>query len=302
MAEILYQNWTTYQTTLYFLFETWWQSQTFTPAITHQITSVDVKVYKASTPGTIDVEIYNVISGGGDDGKPDITGGAIATGSYDGNSITSDSAGEEVNIVLTGGPTLLSGTRYALVQRLDDEGLGGAAAIYWKGDNLEGYSRGANYRSTNSGSTWSVQSVDLFFREYGPGDANPVNVTGTIAATSAVSGAVEVAKVLNVTGTIAAVSTVSGAVEILSALELSGTISAVSTVSGAIIISSQTSTGWPLGRRSDYDEDLVYDEDTRSWYNPTSETGVTLMAIGGGRYNEQLVVISEQGRIYYGAI
>jgi hypothetical protein len=56
---------------------------------------------------------------------------------------------------------------------------------------------------------------------------------------------------------------------------------------------------FPTIRPVSYDADKVYDEDTKSWYNPTTSTGVERMKQAGGRYRSQLVVLSDQGKIYF---
>ena len=49
---------------------------------------------------------------------------------------------------------------------------------------------------------------------------------------------------------------------------------------------------WPLDRPETYNADEVWDEGTESW--------VAVDAQGGSRYQVQIVVISDQGVIYFG--
>ncbi len=53
--------------------------------------------------------------------------------------------------------------------------------------------------------------------------------------------------------------------------------------------------GFPESRRDNYDPDTVWKESTGAWLDPSA-----LSSAGGGRYHKQLVVVSDQGKIYYG--
>jgi hypothetical protein len=50
---------------------------------------------------------------------------------------------------------------------------------------------------------------------------------------------------------------------------------------------------WPEDRPESYDPDLVWDEGTESW--------ISVDARGGSRYQVQIVVVSDQGKIYFGS-
>lgn len=53
---------------------------------------------------------------------------------------------------------------------------------------------------------------------------------------------------------------------------------------------------FPKERRDNYGPDDIWDEDSGTWKNPNE---VNPSALGGGRYNQQLVVVSDQGKIYF---
>lgn len=59
---------------------------------------------------------------------------------------------------------------------------------------------------------------------------------------------------------------------------------------------------WPDDRPGTYDEDKLWDEDTGAWYTISTSTGAQRLAQAGGRYRQQIVVLSEQGRIYFGSV
>lgn len=59
---------------------------------------------------------------------------------------------------------------------------------------------------------------------------------------------------------------------------------------------------FPEDRPIGYDPDKLWDEDTAAWYATTTPTGAQRLAQAGGRYQRQLVVLSEEGQIYFGAI
>ena len=57
------------------------------------------------------------------------------------------------------------------------------------------------------------------------------------------------------------------------------------------------SNPYPEYRPPAYDEDLIWDEDSQTW---KAINAVEPSTLGGGRYGQQLVVLSNQGKIYVG--
>lgn len=51
---------------------------------------------------------------------------------------------------------------------------------------------------------------------------------------------------------------------------------------------------WPENRPVGYDADKVWDEVTGTW--------ITNDGRGGGRYQNQIIVVSDQGQIYFGEV
>jgi len=66
----------------------------------------------------------------------------------------------------------------------------------------------------------------------------PVNIVGTIAATSSMGGTITVLEVVELTGTIAASSSISGALTVTAITALTGIIAGTSGMSGSITVSS----------------------------------------------------------------
>ena len=84
--------------------------QTFQAESSYDITSVKLKLSRiGGSPGSVTVEIYGV------DGSNQPTGAALATSSVNVDSITTDSAGEEVEFAFSSAASLINGATYAIV-------------------------------------------------------------------------------------------------------------------------------------------------------------------------------------------
>lgn len=51
---------------------------------------------------------------------------------------------------------------------------------------------------------------------------------------------------------------------------------------------------WPEDRPGTYDEDKVWDEATETWVSNDGR--------GGARYQNQIIIINEQGQIYFSSV
>lgn len=149
--------------------DTWWSAQTFTPTASHTITSVKLYLYKLGTVGTITVGIRATAVG-----KPD--GADIVSGTTDGNTLTTNTAGEEREITFGAGTALTAGTVYCIVTRL--AAGDGSNHVHWRAHNAGSYTGGTVVNSTDSGSTWTISaSADYVFGDYG-------SITGDMVGTS----------------------------------------------------------------------------------------------------------------------
>ncbi|HWW74929.1 MAG TPA: carboxypeptidase regulatory-like domain-containing protein, partial [Pyrinomonadaceae bacterium] len=130
-----------------------WMAQTFKPASSGRLSSVDVQLATATagTAGPLVVEIRNTVSG--------------APGSMVLASVTTSDVASATNawvpITFSAPANVTAGTTYAIVLR-------GAAGGDYRStrSNKSAYASGAWYTSTNSGSTWAAQGQDLAFRTY----------------------------------------------------------------------------------------------------------------------------------------
>ena len=169
--ETLYQKYTTGDNAQAGWYGAFWGAQSFTPVLNHKITSLKIKVFRTGSPGTVTVSI----KGTDGDGKP--TGADLASGTFDGNAVTTDTAGEWQEIVFSSPYTLRASTKFAQVLRAPD---GDASnKLNWRLDTATAAYPGGEYLlSANSGSTWTATpTYDLLFVEFGipvaPAGLNP---------------------------------------------------------------------------------------------------------------------------------
>jgi len=144
--------------------------QTFTSDTAHTITQIRLKLYRVSTPGILHVSVYAV------DGDHFPIGASLASGTTDGDTLTTSSSGSFRDIILGTTAALQADTEYAIVLTAPN-GIPGSATVLWRID-----SSGSTY--TNGWATkylgvledptpqiWQIFSDDLvsdfMFVEYG---------------------------------------------------------------------------------------------------------------------------------------
>jgi hypothetical protein len=139
-----------------------WKSQTFTVGTTganenHTITSVTLYLgHKGNPLGSFNVSIRATSNG-----KP--TGNDLTFGSIPCSTIHNG----WYEISFDTPCVLLAGTQYSLIARATSC-TSSVNDIYWATLMSGGYSGGKKYDSTNSGSSWTMDSTeDFLFREYG---------------------------------------------------------------------------------------------------------------------------------------
>lgn len=144
--------------------------QTFTAESDHTITSIKIKVYRKGSPGT--VYLYLCGTTGGHPNGYDIK----RTGSFNGNTITNNSAGEWVTISVAS-YTVTSGTKYGLVLKASSGDIDNC--IYWLYDADSPTYTGGNFEyTTDGGANWtSYTSADYMFDIYGENLIDPPTVT-----------------------------------------------------------------------------------------------------------------------------
>jgi len=165
-----------------------WYAQTFTPQITHDITSVilSLGIPSGDLPGEITVTIREVEDSGPNINKPkDNVIYDLCSGTTNGNNLPETGyptpAPEEREITFSTNPTLTAGIKYAIVVRALD---GGASdKVRWSASTSSVYANGDQCMSSDSGSSWTLYSSrELWFKEYGnpttpskPTSPSPVN-------------------------------------------------------------------------------------------------------------------------------
>ncbi|MBA7573105.1 hypothetical protein ES708_14905 [subsurface metagenome] len=135
-----------------------WKAQTFTPQISHDLTKVELYLYREGTIGTVTVSIRNT------DASHLPTGGDLVSNSFNGMELGTSEAWKAIALAYS---RLFIDTEYAIVTRL----AGGSSFnwLKWRGTaNSNPYTRGEAYTSYDSGVTWTHPTVlDMGFREYG---------------------------------------------------------------------------------------------------------------------------------------
>lgn len=147
-----------------FIYPSRWGAQTFTPEANHTITSIKIKMFRLGNPGQLTFEIRET-SGG----EP--TDVVLCSGTYDGNSITDTSPGQNYEITLGAGASLETDVMYAIVAY---GGVDNVNQFKWRMDATDpGYTRGSYVWSNDGGLTWEVQAYDFIFEEWGEAAGAP---------------------------------------------------------------------------------------------------------------------------------
>lgn len=147
-----------------------WVAQQFTTSGAFTITKVSLLVYRAASPGTVVVSIRATSSGG----YP--TGADLCSGSFSGDDLTTDTAGEWAEAVFSSPAALSASTRYAIIVRAIDAGV---AYLRWRRDySSPTYSGGMLLASTDSGVSFTAYSSgDQMFRTYSGTDSTVVEMS-----------------------------------------------------------------------------------------------------------------------------
>jgi hypothetical protein len=154
-AEALFEYLNTgYNTSIYFSGNDW-AAQTFTPAVTHYASKCKILLYRIDNPGTVTVSIKAV------DGSNHPTGADLCSGTTNGNTLD----GTWREITFTTSALLTAGTMYAIVVRCS-----GSIPNYvqWYQDSTSPpYTGGNSEISADAGASWTAQTRDCMFEEWG---------------------------------------------------------------------------------------------------------------------------------------
>lgn len=153
-----------------------WMGQTFTVSAAHRITHVKIKIYRLGLPGVIQCDLYNTVFSAG---FYQPTGSPIASGSYDGDTVTVSSAGEWITFTFDSGVNLAASSTYALILKAPSGyNNGGAAGVWWRMDSSSPtYSDGTRVQLLSQIGIWqhAGDAEDMMFEEWGAipgGDMN----------------------------------------------------------------------------------------------------------------------------------
>lgn len=130
------------------------KAQTFQASASYTMASVKLKLYRSGNPGTITIELQGV-SGSNPDAN------VLAIGTTNGNTLTTNTAGEWREITFAVPYVVTSGIDYAVVMSAQ------AYNAYWKVDRGGTYPNGS-VRGSSSGETWGpvVPLSDAMFETY----------------------------------------------------------------------------------------------------------------------------------------
>jgi hypothetical protein len=171
--EVVYEYYETGYTGSFDAQDETWLAQTFTPSVSHRITTVKLYLERTGSPGDLTVGIRNT---SGD--AP--TGADLCYETVDGDLLADSLAWVEFD--MGAGYDLIAGTKYAIVIRCPNGGV--SDWILWGSDAsaTSTYAGGWHYESTNSGVDWSgITYFDFYFEEWG--DDYSIAVPESSAAT-----------------------------------------------------------------------------------------------------------------------
>lgn len=159
-----------------------WKAQTFTATSTgYELWSVKVKAYITGDPDNCILGIRPT------DGTNPTSSQDIASTTLDTTSWSSSAPGDWYEFSFSDHPELTGSTKYALVFRCPDAS-GSPDLLRWRADfSSPTYGGGAFYTSSNSGSSWSVESgYDFMFETYASSTAEGESGTTTSATSTSV--------------------------------------------------------------------------------------------------------------------
>lgn len=150
-----------------------WRAETFTPSSNHTISSVVVKLWRSGSPGTVTTSIQ-ATSGGFPDGSNLGLGSTI-----DGNSLTTNAAGEDITVTFSPAVSVSSGTEYAFLMKCLSH-PGGTNYLRWNMNSTGGGESASAVVTGNSGASWADFGTYIFYHDiYGDpagGTATPPSI------------------------------------------------------------------------------------------------------------------------------
>ncbi len=122
-----------------------WYALEFQPVWPHELWTVRLKFYREGLPGTVAISI-----------RSSLTGGDLATETFDGNLLTTDPGGEWKDINFTTKVPLSAWSTYYVVMRATGGDSNNSLHVICDEDEV--YEGGRNHYSSNSGGSWNYHS------------------------------------------------------------------------------------------------------------------------------------------------
>lgn len=146
-----------------------YEGQTFTPSITHKITSIKLKLYRTGSPGTLTAQIRTTNG----EGLPTST--VLCSGTTNCDTLTTDAASEWREITLGDGYNLSADTKYAIVLLTPSAFNPPNNMLWWREDITDPTYGNGNRVYSGDDIAWNADTgVDFIFEEWGePADTAP---------------------------------------------------------------------------------------------------------------------------------
>ena len=141
------------------------------------VNKLSALVWREGDPGTITLSIRNLNASGG---APE--GNDLTNGTFIGSSLTTNNAGEWVNVTMDNNFTLIENSEYAVVLTAN-----GSGKVWWNLDSSSpSLPYGNGYDCDDGGATWVTNyTVDMMFRIYGDNETKIQNPYLEVGETNA---------------------------------------------------------------------------------------------------------------------
>lgn len=163
---------------------TWFSDgNSFTPQVTFTIESVKIKVHRepGGSPGIVTIEIRDL-----DESLPSVAGipvgEVLCSGTTNGNTITTNEAGEWREITIVDGTSLLVDVSYAYTVKIASEAYADSIHLHTDGEP-SGYNRGHHVHVTDPEPLWTALPNDFMFEIWGSGEPATEPTAQTNSAT-----------------------------------------------------------------------------------------------------------------------
>ncbi len=132
------------------------EAQTFTASQNYSLTSMKFLIYRIGTPGTVSLGLWTT----DENGHPDV---AIVGLGFNGNTLTTDPAGQWKEVTFFSAQAITTGTKYAIVISGGDDA---SNCVVWRKDGSSAtFANGDRTGSVDNGVNWITHSGEDFMFE-----------------------------------------------------------------------------------------------------------------------------------------